>query len=260
MADEGQQQEQKPSGDDAMKTLQFERDSARADLAKVNKQIEELKKTLPSEDQRKKWDEALKAQEHAEEERKKKAGEWDSLRQQLVDKHAKELDTALSGKSAAEKELNDTLIGLAFAGATDLFGPGPTAKTVLLPEMAQAYFGAHVEVRIDDKTGKRQVIVKDGLGHPLLDPKTGQPMEFAKAMKEIVESHPQKDHLLRGSGKVGSGSTGGVNDTGGKFDPNKMTVADFRDPAKRDALRRQQAEAGGLSFGPAWDRVAASKK
>lgn len=247
--------------EDALRKIAYERDSERAARAKLQQQIEEIKKTLPSDEQRAKWAELEKQQETAEEEKKRKAGEFDTWRTQITDKHAKELearqkavDAEAAKTAAAEKELNDTLVGLAFAGASEWFGP--SGKTVLLPAVAQAYFASRVIVEKDD-AGNRRVIVRDSTGAPLLDPKTGKPMDFVQGIGELIDSHPQKKELLRGSGKVGSGTNGagGGLDTssGGPIDASQLTAEQRQDPKIIAALKRQRPRAG-MVFGTAWNK------
>lgn len=246
--------------DEAVKKAAFERDQATAKAAKFQKELDELKKALPTDEQKARWAELESAAEKTEEERKKKAGEFDAWRTQIADKHAKDLEAerkrieAETHKAAEiEKELHDTLKGLSFAGASDLFGP--TGSTVLMPAIAQAYFANQVEVVKDETSGARRVVVKDATGSVLVDPKTGAPMEFARAMKELIDSHPDRDHLLRGSGKVGSGSPGGGHGSGHQIDLNRLKPSDFHNPKVREALRQQSEGAGGLVVAPALRRL-----
>lgn len=246
--------------DEAVKKAAFERDSAKAEAAKARKELDELKKNLPTDEQRQKWQELEAAQAKAEEERARKAGEFDALRQQLNERHEGQIkakDRAIEEErqraSAIDKELNDTLIGLQFAAAQSLFGA--QGKTVLLPEIAQAYFAGRVGVQVDEKTKTRSVVVKDAHGAVILDPKTGAPMEFAKAMEEVIDAHPSKNSILRGSGKVGSGSSGGGIGAAadGPIDASRLTPEQRRDPKVIAALKRQLPR-GGAVFGTAYEQ------
>lgn len=246
-------------GDDAVKRTAFERDSAKAEAAKLKRELDEIRRALPSDEQKQRWAELEKQAETAEEERKRKAGEFDSWRQQVSTKYETQIEavkkqTQAEAERAAgiEKELHDTLKGLSFSSASDLFGPN--GKTVLMPAVAQAYFASHVEVVKDEATNARRVVVKDAHGSVLVDPKTGAPMEFARAMKELIDAHPDKDHLLRGSGKVGSGSPGGTQGGAGALDLTRLKPADFKNPQVAAALRLRHAQAGGLQIGSNFDR------
>lgn len=246
--------------EEVFKKAAYERDQAKADAAKFRKELEDIKKALPTDEQRQKWADLESAHAKAEEERARKAGEFDALRQQMKDRHdgvVKAKDKAIAEEqaraSAIDKELNDTLIGLQFAAAQSLFGA--QGKTVLLPEIAQAYFAGRVEVQVDEKTRVRSVVVKDAHGAVIVDPKSGQPMEFVKAMEEVIDAHPAKNSILRGSGKVGSGSSGGG--TGahseGPIDASRLTPEQRRDPKVIAALKRQLPR-GGAVFGTAYEQ------
>ena len=257
-----------PSPDDAIARAKFEADTARAEAARIKRELDEIKKGLPTDEQRARWAELEAAHLAADEANKRKAGEWDALRQQMADRHAKEIEAERSLRENAsaqsrqlDKELCDTLVGLEFRGATALFGPA--AKTVMLPEVAQAYFAHHVEVEtvagVNGGPAKRRVVVKDKHGQIIVDSKTGQPMPFAKAMEEVIDAHPQREHLLRGSGKVGANSSGGGGGPLDGLDITKLRPDQFQDPKVREALREQQSKAGGLQVGPAFDRMRARK-
>jgi hypothetical protein len=154
-------------------------------------------------------------------------------------------------EDAAKTELEKTLIGLKFAGASSLFGE--TGKTVLTPEIAEAYFSRYVSVEEID--GRKTVVVKDNDGHVILNAKTGKPADFAEAMAEVIEAMPNKAHIFRGSGKTGSGSSGGsTTATQQLVDTARLKSGDFSDPKVREAVKRQQAAAGGLQIGRAFDQ------
>jgi hypothetical protein len=258
-----------PSPDtEAIARAQYEADAARAEATKVKKQLEEMQKQLPSEEQRAKWAELEAKERTAEEDRMKKAGEFDGWRAQISEKHTKELDekrqqveNERAKADQTEKELNETLIGRSFADTLEWFGP--TGKTVLMPAVAQSYFAPHVSVEVVPGTNgnpaRRRVIVKDHHGAVVIDAKSGQPMPFAQAIGEVIEAHPDKKHLLRGSGKVGSGSAGGEHGMEGR-DLSRLTAKDFKDPKVRDAVREQLAAPGGLKIGPGFDAIEQAKR
>jgi hypothetical protein len=195
---------------------------------------------------------ALKQQaEKAEEERKRKAGEFDSWRGEILKKTEAEKAAIAAERDAAKTELEKTLIGLKFAGASSLFGE--SGKTVLTPEIAEAYFSRYVSVEEID--GRKTVVVKDNDGHVILNAKTGKPADFAEAMAEVIEAMPNKAHIFRGSGKTGSGSSGGsTTATQQLVDTARLKSGDFSDPKVREAVKRQQAAAGGLQIGRAFDQ------
>jgi hypothetical protein len=214
---------------------QTEAKKAFGDRDGLKSKLRDLEGKVLSDEDRELFSTLKTQQEQLEEEKKKKAGEFDAWRTQIADKHGKELqarDQKLAEQEGqtkqAVKDLHDTLIGLAFAGASEYFGDN--GKTVLTPDIAQSHFGKFVEVQTDDN-GRRTVVVKDASGSPILDTKTGRPMPFEKAIGELIEALPSKDRILRGSGKAGSGNGGG----------GKATPVDFATLAKKAAAGDQEA-------------------
>jgi hypothetical protein len=247
---------------DEVQRAKYEADVARAEGARLKKQLEEIQKQLPSQEDRARWSQLELEAQNTEEERKRKSGEFDSWRSQIEAKHAKALDderqvvaNAQAAAAATEKELNDTLIGLAFSGATEWFGEA--GKTVLLPEIAQSYFAGNVAIEVlpgvNGGPARRRVIVRGMNGTNIVDLKTGQPAAFDQAIGELIESHPRRKHIMRGSGKVGSGSAGGDNGLEGK-DLANLKPSDFKDQKIRDAVRDSLAAPGGLQVGPGFDK------
>ena len=231
---------------EAKKAFQ-DRDAAKA-------RAKELEGKLPNEEQLTKWQELEKQAEQLEEDRKKKAGEFDAWRTQIAEKHGKELAAERAkiaaetdAKAAAVKDLHNTLIGLSFAGASELFGDN--GKTVLTPEIAQSYFGKHVQVK--DENGVRAIVVTDANGNELIDSKSGKPMAFEKAIGELIDALPNKDRILRGSGKAGSGNTGGGKGSG---PVDLATLARKAASGDKDAIAqlKQQRPGTGIVMGEAY--------
>lgn len=223
------------------------RDEAKAALRKLQDSGLVL-----TDEQKSRYAEMEAAAAKAEEDRAKKAGEFDTLRSQLVKKHGEELETERQARTKAETDIQSLIKENAFAQATDLFGAS-TAKTIYSAKAAQKVFDEFVRVDVVD--GKRRLVVLGLDGQPLLDAKTGQPASFAQAMSELLEALPDKDQHLRGSGKTGSGNSGGA--PGGRapvVDITQLKPADFQDPKVREQVKRQQAQAGGLVQGRAWER------
>lgn len=240
--------------DDLVKKAHFERDSAIGKVAGLERQLKELQGKLPTEDQVKKWADLETAAAKAEEERQKKAGEWDSLRSQLVKNHETALTTERERGDKYAERFRSNALRAEFGGAVDWFGP--TAKTILDPGMAIDVLGKYVTVEDDESSALGyRVIVKLPNGSPVVGA-DGNPAPFAEAIGKLVEALPNKDRILRGSGKTGSGSSGGSGrGADGAVDLNNLKPADFRDPKVREAVKQQQAAAGGLQIGPAFTRA-----
>jgi hypothetical protein len=253
--------------DEALARLKFEADQARAEAAKVKAALDEIRKQLPSDEDRARWAELEEKEAKAAEANAVKKGEFETLRTQMTERHEKEikareqmLQNEAARREKLERDIEDAEIGRAFAEATALFGP--TGKTVWFADVAQSYFRGNVAVDVSEQNGRtvRRVIVKDRHNATILDPKSGQPMAFAQAMSELIDSHPLKDQILRGSGKVGAGSSGGGHGVSGDLDMSKLRREDFSDPNIRDAVRDKLATSGGLQIGPAFDRAARARR
>jgi hypothetical protein len=187
----------------------------------------------------------------AEEARKRKEGEFDQWRADIGKKHDEALTAERTRAEQAESRYKAKLVGLEFASASSLFGEG--GKTVLTSDIAEAYFGKFVEVQEID--GRDVVVVKGHDGHVILDVKTGKPASFLDAMTEVIESLPNKKHILRGSGKTGSGSSGGNTglERGQTIDPANLTPEQRRDPKVLELLKASIPR-GGMVMGRAYDQ------
>jgi hypothetical protein len=192
----------------------------------------------------------------AEETRARAAGEFDKLRTQLVDKHSTELKDRDTKLSTLSQRFQSTVITAAFGTAVDYFGAHDKAKTILDVELARDVLGkyVHVEDVETDPLGYR-IVVKLPNGDPILG-KDGKPAPFTEAIGELINALPNKDRILRGSGKTGSGSSGGSGGHGnGDIDTSRLRPSDFQDPKVREAVKREHAQAGGMVMGRAWEKA-----
>jgi hypothetical protein len=188
----------------------------------------------------------------AEEARKRKEGEFDQWRADIGKKHDEALTAERSRAEQAEARYKAKLVGLEFASAATLFGEA--GKTVLTPDIAEAYFGKFVEVQ--DIDGRDTIVVKGHDGHVILDAKTGKPASFVDAITEVIESLPHKLKILRGSGKTGSGSSGEFKNGADRdlhLDPANLTPEQRRDPKVLAALRASLPR-GGMVSGRAYNQ------
>lgn len=227
---------------------------ARDELKQRLRELEEQGLVLTA-DQKTKYKELEDAAAKAEEDRAKKAGEFESLKKNLTDKHEKELADRETRISTLSKRFQDTVVRAEFGTATDLFGGHDGSKTVLDVDMAIAVLGRFVTA-VDDEADPRgyRIVVKDSRGNEVTDAK-GNPLPFSQALAEVISSLPNKDRILRGSGKAGSGARGGSGGHGtGQIDFTNLTPEQLRDPAVIEANKRRIASAGGMTMGSAWER------
>lgn len=247
--------------DEAVKKANQERDFANAKLTKLETELADLKKLVPTADQAKRMKELEDAAAQADEDKKKKAGEWEVLKTDLVTKHNTELaklqDEIKSLGGVITNGEIDRAFGSAFVDKSPLFG-GDDALTVLPGDLAARAFREYVSVEMKD--GKPVLTVKDGKGKVVIDPKTGDPMSFGPALLEVINGLPTKDRILRGSGKTGSGSSGGEGNKDKTVNYSHLTPEQMRDPAIIAESKRRTAAAGGIVMGEAFDRLQSAKK
>lgn len=231
-----------------------DKDTTVAELAKLRKQIVDLQKAGLSDEDRVLFDKLKADAKKAEDDKLKSEGQYETLRQQLVDKHAAELKAQIDTIGTLQGALRETLVSGEFARASTLFGP--TGKTILTPEIAEAYLGKHVHVEDIQGSNKKTIVVKNADGQVILNAKTGKPAAFADALLELIESRTDKDSILRGSGKTGSGNSGGPGGGGNNTRDlaNPKTAADLNDPKVREAVKQKHNAAGGISPGAVFDK------
>lgn len=188
-----------------------------------------------------------------EEERLKKSGEFEAVKQTLVQRHQAELESERKARLELEASYTQEKIEAAFLGATDWFG-GDGAKTIMTGDMAHAYLGKYVSFEDIDVGGKsrKAIVVRDIDGNLILDGK-GNPAKFSEAIGELITQLPNKDRILRGSGKTGSGSSGGASGSQSPIDVRNLTAEQRRDPKVLAQIRASQPK-GGIVFGEAYNQ------
>jgi hypothetical protein len=218
---------------------------------RAKKEADELRKRALSDEAIAEY-QALKAErEKAEEDRQKKAGEFETIKKSLIDKHTTELEAERKARMELEQNYRQEKIEAAFLGASDWFG-GESAKTIMTGDMAFAYLGKHVSFEEVDVAGKtiKAIVVRDVDGNIILDGK-GNPAKFSDAIGEVIAQLPHKDRILRGSGKTGSGSSGGSTGSQQPVDLRNLTPAQLKDPRVKAALEALGGNTGiqmGSSF------------
>ncbi len=233
--------------------LRMERDTAVTELGKLRRTLADMKSKVMPEEDRQELAKLREAQAKADEDAKKKAGEWDSLRQSLVTKHTTELEAERKRVSELETRYRTEKVEAAFSGAVDLFGGHDASKTVLTADMASAYLGKYVAYEDVEVAGKaiKAVIVRDPEGNIVLDGK-GNPAKFNDAIVELINQLPAKDRILRGSGKTGSGSSGGSITGSREIDFRNLTPEQRKDPKVLAALRASLPR-GSVIMGEAYN-------
>ena len=217
------------------------RDKLKADLRR-------LQDSGLSEDEVQEYRALKQAQEEAERRRLEEKGEFEKALEKTQRKYQEELSTRDAAIAEAQQKLRNTVIGLAFAQADEWFGDN--GRTVLVPEIAEAYFSRYVDLGEDGVS----VVVKDVDGDVIIDPKTGRPAAFSQAIGELIDSLPSKSKILRGSGKAGSGSSGGTGDV----DVSTASRAEMAQRAMQgdpEAIKFLRRNAPAGTTRSAWDRL-----
>lgn len=155
----------------------------------------------------------------------------DTAIQNLVASALKPLQDQLSAKEQqlADKDghIYKLEVGNRFATSSYL-----KDKTILgeTPDIAEAFFSKNFKI----ENGK--VVALDAAGNQIYSRvKPGEPADFDEAISILVESHPRRDHILKGTGQSGSGTTtSGKSTTQGA---KTITRAQFDalDPSARSA-------------------------
>lgn len=158
----------------------------------------------------------------------------DALRAQMSETHQRELKGVRDEFSPVIKERDDLRtqlhsekIGNAFA--TSQFVKDKIAAPI---DMVQQFFGASFKV----EDGK--IVAYKGSEKVLSPSKMfAEPASFDEALSILVDSYPNKNLILKGSGAAGGGSGGSGNGNGGKARYTRSEYDTF-DPAKQGQIAR----------------------
>lgn len=167
----------------------------------------------------------LQQQAEAEEKRLKDAGEYDSLKKQMIEAHTTELtkkdtelQTVLQQNMGLNAQIADITVGQAF-----LQSPFVKEELALTASKARVVYGTHFEYKDGQVVGydkpvgaKNRNVLVDGKGEPL---------KFEDAFKKIVDADPERDHVLKSKAKPGVGS----NTQGGKTNNPQGPVLSGKD-------------------------------
>lgn len=153
-----------------------------------------------------KYQELLNAQQQAEQERLRKEGDFDKLREQIVSQSEEKINAISNEKAALEEQnralqaqIDELTIGGAFANSDTV------KETVYTPKKARSLFGSHFE-----RDAEGNVVAYDKpAGDPdrtvLVDEK-GNPLGFDAALKKIVDMDEDSEKNWRPTLKPGGNS------------------------------------------------------
>jgi hypothetical protein len=155
------------------------------------------------------------------------AGEVEKVKNQAIQSIRAEYEPVVKERDALKSDLFNEKIGGAFARSKFI-----GEKVAIPADFVQATFGKHFTIEGGN------IVAKDASGNQLFSPtRHGEPANFEEALSILVESHPQRDSILKGSGASGGGAQGGGGGGSGK---RTVTRAQFNalDPADQAKLGR----------------------
>lgn len=143
----------------------------------------------------------------AEEDALKAAGEWDKLKERIVEEGKRErgaLEAQLAERDSQltefQKTLRELTVGSAFASSAFV-----KDETLMTPRIARGTYESHFDV-VDGK-----IVPYDGPRGaanrtPLVDG-SGNALPFDEAMRRIVQNDPDRESIMRSRRNAGSGVT-----------------------------------------------------
>ena len=177
-----------------LKKLAEEREQLKASLAQFEGiDVEEVKRLVTE-------------KQAAEEDKLKKAGEWDRLKAQMLEVHNREKQTLAEQLKAREDELlqlrstiGDLTVGNAFGNSkfinNDLTIPASKARVL---------YGSHFDFEDGRLVGyDKPVGAKD---RTMLIDGAGEPLAFEDALQKIVQSDPDYVSIAKSKIKIGANS------------------------------------------------------
>ncbi|AIU29348.1 hypothetical protein LV28_24725 [Pandoraea pnomenusa] len=143
------------------------------------------------------------------------AGEVQKVKDQAIASVRAEYDPIVKERDSLKTALFDEKIGGAFARSKFI-----GEKVAIPADFVQASFGKHFTV----EDGK--IVAKDASGNQLFSrTRHGEPADFEEALSILIDGHPQRDSILKGSGASGGGASGGGN--GGGSGKRTITRSQF---------------------------------
>lgn len=165
----------------------------------------------------------LQANEQATEDKAAKAGEWDSLKSQLNERHAAELKTRDEANGKMRTTLERYLVS---AEATREIAAQKGSPDLLLPHVER-------QAKVIEEDGEFVVRIIDARGNVRIDAK-GDPLAIADLVAEMKKNETF-GRAFEGSGLTGGGTPHGQ---GGGGASKSMPKAEFdRLPAKERAAK-----------------------
>lgn len=147
---------------------------------------------------------ALETVKHLDDKKLMDAGEVEKVKAEMAKSYEEKLAQANSQVEQMQSQLYQEVIGGAFARSKII-----ADKTTLPTDVAQAFFGKNFSY----EDGK--IVAKDSAGNPIYSrSKPGELADFDEAMETLINTYPNKENILRGSGSSGGGANANPNAPG----------------------------------------------
>lgn len=202
-----------PFGDENLDGTLGKLEKLNRDEAGYRKTAEQLRnkyKTVEDIEDLESWraeaDKALSTVKNLDDKKLVDAGEVENLKKSISDSYEKKLKEVQDQVAAKDKELYTEKVSSRFAKSQAL------EKTVLTPDIAEAYFGRHFQIE------DGQVVGYLGDEKIFSHQNPGQLADFDEALSEIIEKYPMKDKILKAApGGSGTPPGGGGAPTSGDW-------------------------------------------
>jgi len=150
--------------------------------------------------------ELVESKKKAETKRLEERGEWDKLKQQMVEQHQNELKSLQERLSELENGLQtkDSVIEKLTVGHNFDNSKYIAEELTLTPNKARIVYGSHFDIEDGQVVGYDKPRGAEGRTQ-LIDGK-GEPLGFEEALKKIIETDPDREQLIRSKAKPGAGS------------------------------------------------------
>ena len=167
--------------------------------------------------------ELLAAQKDAETKALEETGEYERVKQSMAEQHKVEvaslqaqIDALKGAKSADEQRINDLTVGTKFSQSQFI-----SEELVLPPAKARTLYGEHFEIEDGKVVGYDKP--RGAADRTVLVDAYGQSLGFDEAMRKIIDSDPEKDHLIKSKAKQGAGSNSAPKGQNVNVPPKQLT-------------------------------------
>jgi len=221
-----------PFGDEALDATLHNLTKANSEAAERKRKLREVESQLKHlegiEDPEKYFRDANKALEtvkNLDDKKLVEAGEVENLKKSISESYEKKLKEAQDEIQAKDAELYTEKVSSRFAKSQAL------ERTVLTPDIAEAYFGKHFKIedgQVVGYLGDEKIYSKEN---------PGQYAGFDEALSMVIEQYPMKDKIMRAN-PGGSGTP----PSGGSFSSGTKTKKDFRGAKDKAAFIKEHGQ------------------